>query len=97
MEVYILSIEIFNLSGLVAFLLGIVAGIVIFGAIFALVATRNLKEVKKSYGPTVEDFKEEKIMEMVKAKQDALINEVEENDADCLKTTLSLSLELIRL
>ncbi|MCB9498589.1 MAG: hypothetical protein H6687_01700 [Bacillales bacterium] len=80
---------------LIAFLLGIATGAVILVAVISILAIKGKKETKKIYGPKVENISQEKIRELIKSKQNAFTFEVEENEADYLKTALEMGKELL--
>ncbi|MBP5343409.1 hypothetical protein J6Y73_05740 [bacterium] len=87
--------EIINWQNIIAFFLGIVAGMTILFSIAMLIIARGKKKVKKTYIPTMEELSNEKVRELIANKQKDFIIAVEENDADYFKTCFSLTLELL--
>lgn len=95
MNIILAEINLFNLSSLLAFLIGIATGFVLFLAALGILSVRGKKETRKITGPNVEAIEKEKIKGMILSKQEAFTTEVEENGADYVKTTLELSKELL--
>ena len=91
----IFASDIFNLSNILAFILGMVAGMAILFSVVLIIISRGKKEVKKVYAPSMEELSKEKVRELIKNKQKDFIFEVEENDADYFKTVMSLTMELL--
>jgi len=89
------NINLFNLSSLLAFLIGIITGLALFIAFFGIMIARGKKKSKVIEGPTIDAITEDKIREMILAKQNVFTTEVEDNDADYFKTVSALSLELL--
>ena len=87
--------SIFNLSNIIAFLLGIVAGIALLISIFAIIIASDKKKSRKIIGPTVEKFNEEQIKELIVKKQMDFTKLVEEDGAEYFKTCLTLTQELL--
>lgn len=87
--------SIFSLSNILAFLLGILAGVVLLLAIFAIIIASDKKKDKKIAGPTVEKFKEDEIKQLILNKQTDFIKLVEEDDEEYLTTCLKLTKELL--
>lgn len=87
--------NVINLSNIIAFLVGIFAGILIVVSIFLIVLSSSKKEKKRISGPTIDDINEDKIREMILNKQNDFIHEVEDNDKDYINSAFLLSVELV--
>ncbi len=87
--------SIINLSNIIAFAVGILTGIAIFFLIFVIIITKGKKESKRIYKPTMEKLSDDKVNDLILKKQNDFVHEVDENDADFLKTTLSMTLDLL--
>ena len=86
---------IINLQNIIAFLLGLLSGVLLLFAILLIIFS-NKKNVKsKVYRPVKEAIDEKKIQEMIERKQKDLIYQNEEYDKDLIPTALNLSRELI--
>ena len=87
--------SVFNLSNIIAFLLGIVTGFALLIAIFAIIIASDKKKSKKETGPTIEKFNEEQVKNLITNKQNDFIKLVEEDEQEYVKTCLTLTLELL--
>ena len=65
----IFASDIFNLSNILAFILGMVAGMAILFSFVLIIISRGKKEVKKVYAPSMEELSKEKVRELIKNKQ----------------------------
>jgi len=84
-----------DISSIVSFFLGMLAGFTFLLVGILIVMARGKKETNKIFSTDKEVIDKEKIDEFIKLKQETFINEVEENDKDYLPTVMSLSKELI--
>lgn len=89
------SENVINWSTIIAFILGLVAGMTILFSFFLIAISKSKKEVKKVYAPSMKELSEEKVRELIKNKQKEFIIAVEENDANYFKTCMSLTAELL--
>lgn len=87
--------SIINWQTIVAFILGLVAGMTILFSLFLIFISRSKKEEKKVYVPTMDELSEEKVRELIKNKQKDFIKAVEEDDIDYFKACSSLTMELL--
>ena len=87
--------SIINISTIIAFVLGIVAGVTLLISIFLIMVATDKKKNKKILEPTVEKFNEEQINNLVKHKQMEFTKLVEDDGEEYLKTCLALTKELL--
>ena len=84
-----------NLQNIIAFLLGILSGVLLLFAILLIIFSSKKKSKKLIYRPDNKAIDEKKIQEMIASKQKDLLYQVEEYDKNLLPTCYSLSLELV--
>ena len=87
--------DILNLSNIIAFLVGILSGILLMLGVFLIIISSGKREKRKAYSPTINALNEEKIDEMILNKQNDLVHEVDDNDKPYASTTFVLAKELI--
>jgi len=85
----------FEMSNLFYFLLGIVTGFILLIIILVLLITKTKNEETKIYRPTIKDFNDEEINNLITKKQQDFLYEIEENDREYLKTFFNISLSLL--
>ena len=84
-----------NLQNIIAFLLGILSGVLLLFAVLLIIFSSKKKSKKLIYRPDNKAIDEKKIQEMIASKQKDLLYQVEEYDKNLLPTCYSLSLELV--
>ncbi|MCR5741941.1 MAG: hypothetical protein K6G38_05755 [Gammaproteobacteria bacterium] len=87
--------DIINLTSIIAFLIGILSGIMLMISTIIILFSLGSKEKKKVLGPTIEAIDDEKIEEMILNKQNALRHELDDNDQNLWEVTYKLALELV--
>lgn len=84
-----------NLDSVGGFFTGMIAGITICFVVVLILVTRTKKE-NKVVGSTIEDISKDRIKNMIKARQDEFMVDVEDNNKKYLDSMLECSMSLIK-
>ena len=89
-----LASEIFNLTNIITFVVGMFFGVLFFVSII-MIALAVDKKKKKNVGSTMEALSSDKIGELIEGKKASFNHEVEDNDQDMFACTKDLIMELV--
>ena len=87
--------SIINPSSIIAFVIGIGAGMILLLLIFAIIIASEKKKASKVTGATIDKLNEEKVKELISNKQKEFIKLVEEDEQEYIKTCTTLTMELL--
>lgn len=92
---YLLADSVFSWTNLFSFIIGAGFGVLIMLAALSVFISKGQKKSRKIHGSKIDDLTKEKIEDLIESKQEAFVQEFEEENSNGTKIVGTLCLELL--